>query len=64
MQIIRALAVGLKEPRPKVALLGGLLANETIYGGIVREKLTDVCEVVDPEHDALWGAAQLAWLMK
>lgn len=63
-EIARALAERLQMKRPRVALLGGLLANDTVYGGIVRKALLPVCETPEPEHDALWGAAQLAWEME
>lgn len=62
-QIASALAARLKMERPRIALLGGLLANDTIYGRLVRRALQPVCETPEPEHDALWGAAQLAWEM-
>ena len=62
-EIVRALAARLEMKRPRIALLGGLLANETKYGKIVREELQAVCEPAEAEHDALWGAAQLAWEM-
>lgn len=61
--IVHALARRLGMERPRVALLGGLLQNETVYGEIVRERLAPVCEAVSPAHDALWGAAQLAYEM-
>ena len=44
-----------------VALLGGLFSSENIYCRMVSQALgRDVCR---PRHDALWGAAQLAWEM-
>lgn len=58
-----ALAARLGGERPRIALLGGLLANDTRYGAIVRELLAPVCDTPEPLHDALWGAAQLAWEM-
>ena len=48
---------------PKIALLGGLLESDNPYSRVVREKLQTVCIPIAPEHDALWGAAQLAWEM-
>ena len=50
--------------RPRVALLGGLLQNDTPYAQVVRGQLAAVCEPAAPEHDALWGAAQLAYEWK
>lgn len=63
-KIARALADRLKMKRPRVALLGGLLLYDTVYGRLAREALRPVCEAIAPEHDALWGAAQLAWEMQ
>ena len=59
-EIIRALTARMKMKRPRIALLGGLLANKTEYGKLVREELRAICEPAEAEHDALWGAAQLA----
>ncbi|MDD3337182.1 MAG: BadF/BadG/BcrA/BcrD ATPase family protein [Eubacteriales bacterium] len=64
LEIVMALVKRLQMNRPRIALLGGLLANDTLYGRIVREALRPVCETPEPEHDALWGAAQLAWEME
>ena len=60
----RALAQRLCMERPRVALLGGLLQNDTPYAQVVRGQLAAVCEPAAPEHDALWGAAQLAYEWK
>ena len=60
-RIVRALAQQLSMERPRVALLGGLLQNDTPYAQIARQQLAAVCEPVAPAHDALWGAAQLAY---
>ena len=63
-RIVRALAQRLCMERPRVALLGGLLQNDTPYAQVVRGQLAAVCEPAAPEHDALWGAAQLAYEWK
>ena len=60
-RIVRALSQQLSMERPRVALLGGLLQNDTPYAQVAREQLAAVCEPVAPAHDALWGAAQLAY---
>lgn len=60
----RALAKGLKTEKPRVAMMGGLLETDNVYSARVRNLLEEVCEPVRPAHDALWGAAQLAWEMK
>ena len=49
--IVEALARRLRMEKPRLALLGGLLAEEA---------LRPVAQVVQPAHDALWGAARLA----
>lgn len=45
----------------RIALLGGLLSEENPYRNAVAEKLTYLGTVVPPAHDALWGAAQMAF---
>jgi len=47
--------------RCRIALLGGLLSSENPYRQAVAEALTYLGTVVPPAHDALWGAAQMAW---
>ena len=42
------------------ALAGGLLAGDNVYRRMVCEALTPVCRPAAPEHDALFGAVQLA----
>lgn len=46
---------------PPIALLGGLMEHESIYTSLVTEKLSSIATVVPPAHDALWGAAQMAF---
>lgn len=48
------------EGRP-IALLGGLLSGENPYRQTVEQKLSGLGTVIYPAHDALWGAAQMAW---
>lgn len=48
------------EGRP-IALLGGLLSGENPYRRAVARKLAGLGTVICPAHDALWGAAQMAW---
>ena len=45
----------------RIALLGGLLAEENPYRNAVAEKLTYLGTVIPAAHDALWGAAQMAY---
>ncbi len=44
-----------------IALLGGLISEENPYRRIVVEKLSRLGIPVAPTHDALWGAAQMAF---
>jgi len=48
------------EGRP-IALLGGLLSEDNIYRRRVEARLSPLGPVIYPAHDALWGAAQMAW---
>lgn len=44
-----------------IAFLGGLLSTDNVYRRCVAERLSALGPVVAPAHDALWGAAQMAW---
>ncbi len=44
-----------------IALLGGLIAQDNLYRRLVVQALTPLGRPIAPAHDALWGAAQLAW---
>lgn len=44
-----------------IALLGGLLSEENSYRRRVEARLSKLGSVIFPAHDALWGAAQMAW---
>lgn len=48
----------------RIALLGGLLSVENPYRNAVAQKLTYLGTVVPAAHDALWGAAQMAFELK
>ena len=45
----------------RIALLGGLLEANNPYRGIVSRELSKLGTVIAPAHNALWGAAQMAW---
>ena len=45
---------------PRIAVSGGLLSNGNIYRQMVIEKLSVFAEVIDPAHDAVYGAVMLA----
>ena len=44
-----------------IALLGGLLSQDNLYRRRVEATLSPLGPVIYPAHDALWGAAQMAW---
>ena len=44
-----------------IALLGGLLEHDNSYRRTVAEALSHYGTVIAPGHNALWGAAQMAW---
>jgi len=45
----------------RIALLGGLISSDNPYRRIVSERLGHLGTIVSAQHDALWGAAQMAW---
>lgn len=45
----------------RIALLGGLLEHDNVYRKVVADKLARLGMVVPAAHNALWGAAQMAW---
>ncbi len=51
----------LELPHCPIALLGGLLETDNVYRTVVARTLGPLGSVVYPAHDALWGAAQMAW---
>lgn len=61
VRLVDAVQRRLRIPQCRIALLGGLLTAENIYRRMVAEKLEPLGTVVPAEHDALWGAAQIAW---
>lgn len=64
VQMVAAVQERLDMPKCRVALLGGLLASENPYRQAVVDGLAYLATVVPAEHDALWGAAEMAWEMK
>lgn len=44
-----------------IALLGGLIVGDNVYRRRVVERLHSLGTPIAPSHDALWGAAQMAW---
>lgn len=60
-ELVSALARELAIAQPRIALVGGLLAEENVYREAVCAALSGMAQPVRPLHDALWGAAQLAF---
>lgn len=48
----------------RIALLGGLLEKDNPYRRAVTGALASLGTVIAPAHNALWGAAQMAWELK
>ena len=63
-QMVTAVQARLDIPGCRIALLGGLLAGNNPYRRMVEERLSELGTVIPAEHDALWGAAQMAWELK
>lgn len=61
--MVRAVQNKLDMASCPIALLGGLFSSDNPYHRIVKEKLEPWGDVCYPKHDALWGAAQIAWEM-
>lgn len=59
--LVAAVQERLSLPGCRIALLGGLLMEDNPYRRIVARRLEALGTVVSPAHDALWGAAQMAW---
>lgn len=60
-QQVQALCEKLGMIRPRLALLGGLLERPNVYRTEVEQALSDCVQLTKPAHDALWGAAELAY---
>ena len=59
--MVSAVQQRLGMPKCRIALLGGLLDHDNAYRRVVAEQLTYLGPVLPAAHNALWGAAQLAW---
>lgn len=59
--LVSAVQEALALPGCRIALLGSLLTSENPYRQAVSEQLSQLGTVISPAHDALWGAAQMAW---
>lgn len=44
----------------RIALLGGLMEHDSLYKKIVTDKLSSFATVIQPEHNAIYGAVHLA----
>ena len=63
-ELVRAVQTRLGLSGCPIALLGGLLEVENPYRTVVAEVLAPLGQATAPTHNALWGAAQLAWEMQ
>lgn len=61
--LVRAVQTKLDLQNCPIALLGGLLESDNPYRRAVVEALSPLGKPQAPNHDALWGAAQMAWEM-
>jgi len=59
--LVEAVQRQLELPGCPIALLGGLLEQDNVYRTVAARTLEALGSVVYPAHDALWGAAQMAW---
>ncbi len=60
-QLVAAVQERLDLPSCRIALLGGLLEVDNAYRQVVADDLRSFGTVIAPAHNALWGAAQMAW---
>lgn len=64
VELAAAVQDQLHMPNCRIALLGGLLATDNPYRQAVENAMSWLGTVVPAEHDAVWGAAQMAWELK
>ncbi len=62
-RLVEVVQQRLDMPKCRIALLGGLIEQDNPYRRVVAEQLTYLGTVIPAAHDALWGAAQMAWEM-
>lgn len=60
-QLVAAVQRKLNLPGCSIALLGGLLNFPNPYRELAARELENLGQPVEPAHDALWGAAQMAF---
>ena len=60
-QLVCAVQQRLGLAQCRIALLGGLLEHDNPYRRYVAERLAGLGSVISAAHNALWGAAQMAW---
>lgn len=60
-QMVQAVQHHLHLENCTIALLGGLLSQDNPYRRRAAKRLSALGNVIFPAHDALWGAAQMAW---
>ena len=60
-QLVSAVQKRLGMHKCRIALLGGLIDHDNPYRREVADQLTYLGAVIPAAHNALWGAAQIAW---
>ena len=60
-EMLRAVQAQLGLGKCPVAILGGLGGKENLFRDMVEAEIAPMAQPVQPLHDALWGAAQLAF---
>ena len=60
-ELVEAVQRSLSLSGCQIALLGGLLSQDNVYRQTVVSHLSHIGTPIAPAHDALWGAAQIAW---
>lgn len=61
LELVEAVQRKLSLSGCQIALLGGLLSQDNVYRRTVVSCLSRIGIPIAPAHDALWGAAQMAW---
>lgn len=63
VNLAQTAAARLKLENPNIVLLGGMLETDSWYSTNVREKVQKFAQIRERMHDAVWGAAQIAYNM-
>lgn len=63
VKLAETVAAKLKLEKPDIVLLGGMLESGSWYAANVIEKIRRFANITERTHDAVWGAAQIAYQM-